>query len=373
MKDVQYYSLLESLAETIADYRQGEISPITPTHVERWIRQFDAADRLIILAEMVIIMKRLYFSRVRVKDCIRSFLKEIITDRPLAVLPYVSFLHLQPLRSSQEAMLELVDEILREEYDFPIARTGTEQIHTYIYVDDGIYTGNRLRYNLLDGEGSSGWVSNYSSTRCRLFVYTIACHSEGVDYVRRYIKGPASNKQIKLQRMKALEINNNRIQGNGVEVLWAERMPNEPLVDTYVSHLHKLFPHMEYKGDFYRDTTIPAEEKLFSSPEARQVVERAFLKKGIQIINFYGHSAPSMRPLGFMKLPSLGFGTLFVTYRNIANNCPLVLWWGEPGYLETHPLGIWYPLFPRRTNARRDIIEEEQTFDDLPSLDDHPF
>ena len=57
-----------------------------------------------------------------------------------------------------------------------------------------------------------------------------------------------------------------------------------------------------------------------------------------------------MRPLGFMKLVSLGFGTFFVTYRNIANNCPLVLWWGDPDFPMTHPIGIWYPLFPRRRN-----------------------
>lgn len=186
MKDFHFYDLLQSLAESIGDYRQGEISPITATHVEKWINQFDASDRLTILAEMDMIMKRLYFSKVRVKEYIRSFLQKLLATNPRAILPHINFLRLQPVRSSQETMLEHVDEILREEYDFPIAMTGTEQIHTYIYVDDGIYTGNRLRYNLVDGEGSSGWISNYSSTRCKLFVYTIACHNEGVDYVPKF-------------------------------------------------------------------------------------------------------------------------------------------------------------------------------------------
>jgi len=60
--------------------------------------------------------------------------------------------------------------------------------------------------------------------------------------------------------------------------------------------------------------------------------------------------APSMRPLGFEKLESLGFGSLFITYRNIANNCPLALWYGNPDYSPPHPLGLWYPLFPRRSS-----------------------
>jgi hypothetical protein len=36
----QHQSLLESIANTVADYRQGEIHTITPNHVNRWIRQF---------------------------------------------------------------------------------------------------------------------------------------------------------------------------------------------------------------------------------------------------------------------------------------------------------------------------------------------
>ncbi len=44
--------LLRSLAATISDYRRGEIAPITPAHVERWLNQFDPADQPVILAEM---------------------------------------------------------------------------------------------------------------------------------------------------------------------------------------------------------------------------------------------------------------------------------------------------------------------------------
>lgn len=44
-------ALLLSLANTITDYRQNEIAPITPTHVEKWLNQFEIDDQPIILAK----------------------------------------------------------------------------------------------------------------------------------------------------------------------------------------------------------------------------------------------------------------------------------------------------------------------------------
>jgi hypothetical protein len=42
-----------------------------------------------------------------------------------------------------------------------------------------------------------------------------------------------------------------------------------------------------------------------------------------------------------MKLETLGFGSLIVTFRNCPNNAPLAFWVDSP----------WYPLFPRTTNS----------------------
>jgi hypothetical protein len=368
VNDPHYHRLLESLTETISDYRQGEILPITPTHVEKWLKQFDLPDQPIILSEMASIMQRFYFSRTRVKECIRSFIKDhlIGSAAPTEVLPHISFLRLQANRSSQEAMLELVDEILDEEYSISLAMAGTEQISRYIYVDDAIYTGNTLRYDMIDGEGSTGWISNFEGRKCRLLVYTLVDHTEGIDYVRRLISGPAERKEITLQRYTSMEINNSHLPGNSIEVLWPEKIDGDTIVDSYVSHLYQQLQYGRGPEHLFRYAIEPYEETLFSSLEARRTVERAFLKKGAHIIRACKNPAHSMRPLGFMPLPSLGFGTLFVTYRNIANNCPLVFWWGEPGFPSSHPFSLWYPLFPRRTNARRDTMESEQTFDEHP-------
>lgn len=367
--------LLQSLAVTIADYRQNEIAPIKASHVERWLNQFDESDQMVILEEMDMLMKRFYFSKNRVKESIRAFLKERVLKgrNPVTVLPHVSFLRIQTSGSSQIAMLELVDEILQEDYNCPLSMIGSEEIHTYIYVDDGIYTGNKLRYDLTDSDGTTGWISLRPSSQCGLLVYTIAGHKAGIDYVRNHLKSAADRKDMRLLRDTTLMIENTREFGVNIEVLWPERIPGDTLVDSYVFTLGQV----RVNNLFRPVSLLSMPERFFSSGNARRVIEQAFLKKGIQIVQASQNPAPSMRPLGYMKLSSLGFGTLFVTYRNIANNCPLVLWWGDPSYLQSHPLGMWYPLFPRRTNAVRDILQtslsEEQIFDDDTFFDDHPF
>jgi hypothetical protein len=90
-----------------------------------------------------------------------------------------------------------------------------------------------------------------------------------------------------------------------------------------------------------------ASTQLFSSEDARHVVEQAFLKKGAYIYSLPQDPAQSMRPLGYSRLRSPGFGSTVVTYRNCPNNAPLVLWWGDPS--GGAPLNQWTPLLPRRT------------------------
>ena len=345
--------LLESLASTIADYRQGEIQPITASHVDRWVSQFDADDQLIILQEMAAIMKRFYFSKLRVKECIRDFIKRDVvgTSNPIDVLTHVSFLRIQETGSSQTAMVDIVNSILYEEYGLTLAATATQELQTYIYLDDGIYTGNRLRYDLTDGINTTGWLSSCSLSECTLKIYTIATHKEGLDYVREHISKVATEKQIKLKRYTYLMINNNHIYGSSIEVLWPEEY-HDQYVDTYISSLRTLHASRG-ESNMFRQANSIGDEILFTSPSARRVVERAFLKKGAQIAVNHQRPDTSLRPLGFMKLVSLGFGTFFVTYRNIANNCPLVLWWS---------IGGWYPLFPRSVNQSRGILVREQSF-----------
>jgi hypothetical protein len=109
-----------------------------------------------------------------------------------------------------------------------------------------------------------------------------------------------------------------------------------------------------FKPVLFRPPSL-AEDNLFSSVENRDLVEAVFLRAGTDLVLAAANPAPSMRPLGFEALTSLGFGAMFATYRNIANNCPLVLWYGDPdNYPKGHPLSRWLPLLPRKIWGRKE-------------------
>ncbi|MFP4027933.1 MAG: hypothetical protein ACLFWL_09090 [Candidatus Brocadiia bacterium] len=93
------------------------------------------------------------------------------------------------------------------------------------------------------------------------------------------------------------------------------------------------------------------EDGPFSSSERRTILEREFLLAGIKIRNWCQNPSRKMRPLGFAHLDCLGFGSLFVSYRNCPNNCPLAMWWGNPHGLGFEAIDRWYPLFPRKMNG----------------------
>ncbi len=344
----KYDSLITSLLQTISDYRQNEIVDLTSSHIEKWIDQFDTSDRLIILEEMNIIMSKFYLSKLRVKEILRDFVKEgvIRNNRPEDVLSYVQFLRVQPKGSSQDALLNVIDDILFEEYSLHIRTTGTGKISTYIYVDDAIYTGNKLRYDLVDGANTRGWISSVAVPNSELLIYTMAAHRGGAKYALNYVKDAAQRKNIAISAFHSLMINDDRSWGNNVEVLWPEALKGYSSIDKYVANIYSTSGRVN--NLFYYPST--ENESLFSSSRARQTVEKAFLLKGLELVNASKNPAPSVRPLGFMKLPALGFGAFIVSYRNVSNNCPLVLWWGDPRYSKDHPLGKWYPLFPRRVN-----------------------
>jgi hypothetical protein len=340
---------LQSLAESVADFRLNEITPITSTHVERWLHQFNPEDQPTILSEMASIMQHFYYSKTRIKECLRNFLSHDVFGScdPRVLLPHISFLRIQRKGSSQRAMLALVDEILYEEYNCSLNLCATSNVYLYVYVDDALYTGNRLRYDLTFGTNAPSWIINDAPYNCILMIYTVAAHSFGKSYAETHINEAARQKGIKVYWKYSLLIDDTRSVQSKAEMLWPEALYYNQTVNNYILQLRSLSAQRNgFDYDFFRFARVPYQETLFSSAKARRIVETAFLTKGVQIIAACQTTASSLRPLGFMKLSSLGFGTFFTTYRNIANNCPLVLWWGVRG---------WYPLFPRSINEQESL------------------
>lgn len=347
MPAAQRQTLLQSIATTIVDYRQGEILTITPDHVDRWVCQFECPDQLTILEEMERLLKIYYVSRQEAKNIISRALtsQEIFGSTPAALIPHIQFLSIQRNGNSQNDLLALADEVTKAQYGMSITDCGTSPLG-YIYLDDCLFSGNTALYDLRQ------WLPKAISGTT-LYLIFLAAHTSGLRYLKRELNSEAQNHGVSVRRhyLQRYEFHNLSWDTQKFDCLWSGQISGDNLVDTYIQKVVEQCQGRNYSPRLFRPSGVPTQETIFSSPTARQVVERAFLKAGAYIVSLPNAPKIEMRPLGYEKLESLGFGAIFVTYRNIANNCPLALWWGDPNASPNHPFSKWYPLFPRRVNA----------------------
>lgn len=344
---------IESISNKISDYRNGEIGPMNAKHVKRWINQFQQAEQKAILEEIDHLLDQCYLS----KEDARAFLRGFVTaesafgQSPASTLRNIAFLDIQTRGSSQREMLELMEEILEEEFQLPLSRETST--NTFLYVDDCIYTGNRLRYDVVD------WIQNLAPNNATLIVYHYAHFSQGFKYAQRHIRQAARAKNIKVKYWYTIEFNNSYY--GPIEFCYPKDLQHDPSVYSYFNDVNERCITNGYRQISFRSNNQPTEETFFSHANNRDTLEKAFLREGTKLVHAANNPSTSMRPLGFQKLESLGFGALFFTYRNVANNCPLVLWYGDPDHYDPpHPFSQWYPLFPRKSN--------EQTFQSLEEL-----
>src|SRR5271157_2846175 len=101
--------LLGSIANTIKDYRAGEIDEPTPEHVDRWVKQFSKDVQVLLLRELDHVFKNTY----RTRNSVSRFLTRLVKNRdlagedPCAFWSKAHFLRIQQNGHSQEEMLEL--------------------------------------------------------------------------------------------------------------------------------------------------------------------------------------------------------------------------------------------------------------------------
>jgi hypothetical protein len=224
-------------------------------------------------------------------------------------------------------MLAIFGSLLQETFGLSIADCGANGT-TYIYLDDVIFTGNRVFHDL------SSWIQGAAPAKATIHVITIAFHRGGQYYARKKIESAAKDagKQIDISWWRCVEIEDTKANSNTSDVLRPTHLPDDEPVAAYAAEL-------KYPVAFRRAGSI-GENKFFSSEEGREVLEQELLKAGAQIREMCPYLNKYQRPLGNMVLETLGFGSTFVTFRNCPNNAPLAFWAGDP----------WYPLFPRKTN-----------------------
>ncbi|MDD9818617.1 MAG: hypothetical protein OXU61_10880 [Gammaproteobacteria bacterium] len=327
------------IADTIKDYRAGKPFAPTPDHVDRWVCQFDEIVQVPLLREMDFVLKRTYFSSERVTD----FLKTAITtkkwagDNPCEFWKRANFLNIQLGGNSQREMLTLFDKLLIEQCGYSNESCGGGD--NFIYLDDAVFTGNRVLKDL------KNWIKGDAPSKATVHIVSIVLHKGADYYVSREIHTIADGvgKTIHDKWSPFLKLETRKAYSDRADVLRPTVIPDDPDVREYVAGMrHK--PTMRSPGNI-------GGNKLFSSDEGKALLEQEFLKAGAKIRKTCPNLGEYMRPLGNMLLEELGFGSLFVTYRNCPNTAPLALWVADP----------WYPLFPRTTNRQTEDIRSIST------------
>lgn len=327
--------LLTSIAAEIADYREDTFAgALDAAHVDKWVRQFDAGVQLGILDEMNHVLRQVYATK---KDVAR-FLENLATNpkltgqAPARFWKDAQFLKIQQRGESQTKMLEIFDDVLGRKFGFDTS-SNSPNAATYIYLDDGLFSGRRLLTDV------TRWMDAAAPASFTLHVIVIATHAYGEYDTRRKLEKVAAEKgkTMTLRIWRLVELEDRKSEINASDVLRPKALPHG---DASVSAYAQTLSQEGYPPIFRAGVSV-GKLPVFSSAAGRHLLEQEFLKAGVRIRDQSPLLQDVMRPLGFHGLRTLGFGTLFATYRNCPNNCPLALWAGEP----------WYPLLPRRTNS----------------------
>jgi len=336
--------LIGKIVKIAGDYRKGEIVPFDEHHVQKWVAQFpvsvDYQD--VILGEVGHMLENFYISR----DCAKSNLTRLLKSMKKenfggCSIADVNFLRTQDLGKSQHEILLIADEILQEAKGISTQNCGGSNV--YLYLDDCMYSGNKWRYDIKDStqlaEAKNGMI---------LVSYHFAIYNGGYNYAKTFVQGCLSKKGGILKPFSTEMYNSERFGNENLDIMWPSYVKGDECVDEYANRVRSF---CENKGWGMRPlfrTNQLASPGVFTSPKKRYIVEQAFLAAGAKMFCAAQNPAPSMRPMGFEVIATIGFGTPIVTWRNIPNNAPLALWYGDPAYGPNHPLGMWYPLFPRK-------------------------
>lgn len=327
----------QSLADLIDDYRSDQIPKIDTDHVLRWAAQFDEKVRASLVSETTHILQSTYLSRQKATDFLSKVVKapKLNGGDPLSFWKSANLMDIQLAGNSQSELLHLLVEVLRDEIGIEREDTGQGN-DVFIYLDDGMFTGNRIRRDL------EAWLTE-APDKAELHVILFVLH-RGTYYARGELTKAirASGKSITLKWWRMLELEDRKSETDASDVLRPVSLPADPLVEAHVANM-KYKPHLRTAGSV-------GQAKLFSSDEARQLLESEFLLAGVRIRADSPYLGDSQRPLGHMSLETLGFGSMFVTYRNCPNNAPLAFWAGDP----------WTPLFPRTTNRETAIARHSR-------------
>lgn len=343
--------LAEQIFEIIKDYQcdyPDRKFEITVEHIIAWANQF-GNDAQFVLEEMLHILPEIYISKEKAKNLLRERLLDIQkfygykTMNEMVINTY--FFDVQKGYKSQPEILAIVDEILQEEYLINYKDYLDNPKTNYIYFDDVLATGGTTVRDLSNWLKENDTINNKQNFKLILN----GAKSLGVCFFAYHQLG-FGNMQYILMKTFDDKIKNKLLVGTDYvienQVKWFQQKlnclyPTNNQSNSTIEYLAKL-KDVHERVPAYRPLNMPKKETFFSSPANREKLEKIFLEKGIELLSKVQSENPDKRkrPLGdtVRSHKTFGTGTLFFTWRNISNTCPLVFWWDVTGH-------NWLPLF----------------------------
>lgn len=347
--------MLENLADEIrviiSDYHSDDENGfiMSNEHIINWVSQFEELDRTFVLTELLHVLKQgIYVSKEKAKQILWEFVNKASVHYNYqsieSFLRSTHFISSQNPVKSQSVILALLEGIIQENVGLTLDECGTLGVKHYIYLDDVLASGGTFKMGIKKFIEDNNLLSDLSDGKITLLAYFFCLHTWGTDNTRYSLKKLFNENNYFLNKEKfiigAYYKIENSIKGfrEKLNLVYPEK--SKPEYDVFLASLVNATAQ---ENKAFRNSSDPFEETFFSSKENRLRLEKIFLDKGLMIINSIQDQASRLKhkPLGktYQSYKTFGTGTLFFTWRNISNTCPIVLWWDNPAH-------NWQGLFP---------------------------
>ena len=202
--------------------------------------------------------------------------QKLFGTNPAATIRNAQFLKIQRKGNSQNDLLNLCEPILQSNYGLSLRDCGSSP-NTYIYLDDCLYSGNTVWRDI------NVWLPN-AVRGTTLHLIFFALHTEGLRYSQRKIEPEAQKYGVSVKFWRLHEFHNSRWKPLQFDCFWALQTSGEEFIDRYVQEISERRQNSNRTlPDLFRPANMPVQDRIFSSPAARNLIECAFLKVGAYI------------------------------------------------------------------------------------------
>ncbi|TMP59768.1 hypothetical protein CWB77_13205 [Pseudoalteromonas sp. S1610] len=331
-------SLCLSISKIIKDYRNNEFGNYDQEHVQRWINQFEDHEQEIVLLETNRILRKNFITIEKFHefaDTVISYDGVYGKDQK-DFWDHVSILQIQKQGNSQSELNKIfIDKLSKS---FNVEGIINARANNYLYIDDFIFTGNRVFTDIRN------WLQSMRPNNCVVHIATIGWYVYGQHNLKTRLDKLVQDASLNIKFVFSTYDNNifeNRlVRKDYSEIFWpTSEVESDSKIKGYVQENNASPKYRVENG---------IKNRVFSRPR-REEYEKILLKYGLKIMSFPKNNNSLIKPLGYHRFDLFGFGSTIFNFRNCPNNNPLVFWWGDPKAPAYHPFSKWYPLLQRDT------------------------